>query len=197
MAYRCDCSRKSIAARSPLGADGERRYSGYCRDRDVPEDRPHGLRIRLQPGAEAFHDGFLGPQSQDPSQQCGDLLIRDRAGDWTYQLAVVVDDMRHGVNLIVRGQDLLPSTGRQLRLARLLGRTEAPRFFHHPLIVDAAGVKLSKKTAAGALADERRRGRDPGDVLGEAAFRVGLAPSPAPLGLDAALDLVTIPAHAG
>ncbi len=197
LVYRCDCSRKRIAEHSPLGSGGERRYSGYCRDREVPSDRPHGLRVRMEPGVEAFEDGFLEYQRQDPSEQAGDLLIRDRAGNWTYQFAVAVDDLAHGVDLVIRGEDLLESTGRQLRLAGLLGSTKPARYFHHPLIVDDAGVKLSKKTAAGALADERCRGRTPQEILGEAAFRVGLAETADPLQLDAALDLVRLPAPPG
>lgn len=197
LVYRCDCSRRSIAEHSPLGSGGERRYSGYCRDRGVPANRPHGLRVRMHPGVEIFEDGFMGPQTQDPAEQAGDLLIRDRAGNWTYQFAVVVDDLAHGVDVVIRGEDLLESTGRQLRLARLLGATRPPRHFHHPLILDEAGVKLSKKTAAGALADERRRGRTPEEILGEAAFRVGLAETAEPLGLDAALELVRLPGAPG
>lgn len=193
LVYRCDCSRKRIAEHSPLGSGGERRYSGYCRDRDVPANRPHGLRVRMEPGVEAFEDGFLGPQTQDPAEQAGDLLIRDRAGNWTYQFAVVVDDLAHGVDVVIRGEDLLESTGRQMRLARLLGATRPPRYFHHPLILDEAGVKLSKKTAAGALADERRGGRTAEEILGEAAFRVGLAETGQPLKLVDALELVKLP----
>lgn len=190
LVYRCDCSRKRIAEHSPVGAGGERRYSGHCRDRSVPSDRPHGLRVRMAPGQESFEDGYLGTCRQDPAAQAGDLLVRDRAGNWTYQFCVAVDDLAHGVDLIIRGEDLLPSTGRQLRLARLLGGEARPRYFHHPLILDEAGRKLSKKTSAGALADERARGRSPQDLLGEAAFRVGLADSAAPLELGAAMDLV-------
>lgn len=190
LVYRCDCSRKRIAEHSELGAGGERRYSGHCRDRKVPADRPHGLRVRLEPGVEAFEDGFLGRQRQDPAAQAGDLLIRDRAGNWTYQFCVVVDDLAHEIGLIIRGEDLLESTGRQIRLARLLGGKRIPRYFHHPLIVDSAGVKLSKKTAAGALAEDRNRGRSPEDLLGEAAFRVGLADSPEPMDLNSALERV-------
>ena len=191
LVYRCDCSRKRIAEHSPIGAGGERRYSGYCRDREAPVDQPHGLRVRLDPGLETFEDGFLGPQRQDPAAQVGDLLIRDRAGNWTYQFCVVVDDLAHEIDLTIRGEDLLESTGRQLRLARLLGGDAVPQYFHHPLILDEAGAKLSKKTAAGALADERRRGRSPQEILGEAAFRVGLTDTPEPLELDAAMELVT------
>ena len=81
---------------------------------------------RLDEGDEQFDDGRLGPQVQQPSAQCGDLLARDRHGQWTYQFAVTVDDMQDGVDFVVRGMDLLPSTGRQIALARLLGRSRPP-----------------------------------------------------------------------
>src|SRR5690606_27347488 len=85
LVYRCDCSRKRIAEHSRVGEDGELRYSGFCRNRQVPAGAPHGLRVRLEPGVENFTDGFVGRQEQDPSEQIGDLLIRDRNGNWTYQ----------------------------------------------------------------------------------------------------------------
>ena len=84
---------------------------------------------------ERFVDLRHGPQEQQPSEQCGDLLVRDREGNWTYQFAATVDDYVQGVTQVIRGDDLLESTGRQLQLARLLGRREPPQFFHHPLIM--------------------------------------------------------------
>lgn len=81
----------------------------------------------MDPGVERFEDERLGPQTQDPSAQDGDLLVRDRDGNWTYQFAVTVDDWRQDIDLVIGGVDLLPSTGRQLRLARLLGRERLPR----------------------------------------------------------------------
>ena len=81
-----------------------------------------GLRVRFEPSVERFVDLRHGPQEQRPSEQCGDLLIRDRDGNWTYQFAATVDDYVQGVTHVIRGDDLLASTGRQMQLARLLGR---------------------------------------------------------------------------
>jgi glutamyl-tRNA synthetase/glutamyl-Q tRNA(Asp) synthetase len=82
--------------------------------------------VRIDPGVERFTDLQLGPIEQSPADQCGDLPIKDRDGHWTYQFAVSVDDMEQGVTLVIRGEDLLSSTGRQIALSRMLGRA-APR----------------------------------------------------------------------
>jgi glutamyl-tRNA synthetase/glutamyl-Q tRNA(Asp) synthetase len=193
LVYRCDCSRRRVAEHSNLGSGGEWVYSGHCRDREVPADRAHGLRLRLEPGEERFNDLRLGAQAQEPAKQCGDPLLRDRDGQWTYQFCVVVDDFRHGVDLVIRGEDLLESTGRQIRLARLLGREEPPRFLHHPLILDEQGHKLSKRTAAGPIRALRTAGRTAEAVLGEAAFRAGLTEKLEPLRLEEALSTVPGP----
>jgi glutamyl-tRNA synthetase/glutamyl-Q tRNA(Asp) synthetase len=174
LVYRCDCSRRRVAEHSRQAPSGEWIYSGFCRERDVPANRPHGLRLRIEPGEERFDDLRLGPQSQDPAEQCGDLLLRDRDGQWTYQLCVVVDDLRHTIDLVIRGEDLLDSTGRQIRLGRLLGRETPPQFLHHPLILDAEGRKLSKRASAGPIRDLRATGWSAEEVLREAALRVGL-----------------------
>ena len=100
-------------------------------------------------------DLLAGPLADEPASG-GDLLVRDRVGNWTYAFCVVVDDMRHGVDLVIRGRDLLHSTPVQLRLARLLGRETPPRFLHHPLIRRVSGQKLSKAdgdTAVRSLLD--------------------------------------------
>lgn len=166
--FPCTCSRKQIAQDSPVpNPDGERKYSGRCRDRRIPAPsssaaqpapKAHGLRLQLSPGLETFEDAVQGPQSQDPHEQVGDLLLRDREGNWTYQFAVTVDDIEQGVNLIIRGEDLLPSTGRQLRLARLLGRQSQPQFHHHPVLRDPSGQKLSKRDHSTTLRELRSSG---------------------------------------
>ncbi len=120
----------------------------------------------------------LGAQTQEPAAQCGDLLIRDRTGQWTYQFAVTVDDAEQGIDLVIRGADLLESTGRQLRLARLLGRTSAPRYLHHPLILAPTGAKLSKAKRDTGLRELRAAGVTPEEVLGTAAAATGLLPNP-------------------
>lgn len=182
LAYPCACSRADIARAiderdvshgSPDGA--ELRYPGTCRDRRVDPEATPARRVRMHPGTiERFDDLRLGPQAQDPEQQCGDLLARDRSGNWTYQFAVVVDDLEQGVDVVVRGEDLLESTGRQLRLARLLGRHTPPRFLHHPLLRGRDGRKLSKSAHDTGLRELRAEGRSRDEVLGLAAHLSGL-----------------------
>jgi len=154
LVYACACSR----------ADFDGRYPGTCADRGLAERPGLGLRIRLEPGVERFDDLRLGPQAQQPSAQCGDLLARDREGNWTYQFAAVVDDRAQGVNLVVRGEDLLDSTGRQIQLARLLGRAEPPRFLHHALLMKSPGQKLSKSDGDSGVRELRARGVTPDGV---------------------------------
>jgi glutamyl-tRNA synthetase/glutamyl-Q tRNA(Asp) synthetase len=109
--------------------------------------------------------------------QCGDLLLRDRHGFWTYQFAVVVDDMRHGVDLVIRGRDLLESTGRQLQVARVLGRTTPPVYLHHGLVRRPDGAKLSKANRDAGVRALREAGYRPADVIGLAAHACGLTSS--------------------
>lgn len=162
LVYACDCSRKRV---------GGQPYDGRCRERGLGREPGHGLRVRL--------DG-------EPS---GDLLVRDRDGHWTYQFAVTVDDTRQGITLVVRGQDLEDSTGRQVALARLLGRTAPPEFVHHPLIVDSTGRKLSKSAQDTGIRDLRAAGLAPETVVGRAAAAAGLIDSP---GAVSAADVATL-----
>jgi glutamyl-tRNA synthetase/glutamyl-Q tRNA(Asp) synthetase len=163
LVYACDCSRKEIESAAEPGA-AELRYSGRCRARGLPLDDGVGWRVRMDPGVETFVDGILGPQAQDPAAQCGDVLVRDRRGNWTYQLAAAVDDYRQGIDLVIRGEDLLPSTGRQIRLARLLGRERPATFHHHPLLMKSATQKLSKSDGDTGIRDLRARGWTPEQV---------------------------------
>lgn len=166
--YACRCSRKDI---------GGERYDGRCRNAGEPDQAnpaDTGMRVVLEPGSERTNDLLLGPLEQNPSEQCGDLLLRDRDGNWTYQFAVVVDDLQQGISLVVRGADLVSSTGRQLRLARMLGQTAPPRYLHHPLIVGATGEKLSKAARDTGIRELRAAGLAPGEVIGRAAAAVGL-----------------------
>jgi glutamyl-Q tRNA(Asp) synthetase len=168
--YVCDCSRSRI---------GGERYPGFCRDRKLAEAPGTGLRIQFDAGDESFDDLLLGRLTQSPADQCGDLLLRDRDGQWTYQFAVTVDDLLQGVSLVVRGADLVESTGRQIRLARMLsgsgvGAAKAVTYLHHPLILGDDGNKLSKSTGAAGVRSMRQRGLSPEEVMGQAAAAVGL-----------------------
>jgi glutamyl-Q tRNA(Asp) synthetase len=133
-------------------------YPGTCRDRGLAEGPGLGLRVRLDPTVERFIDLRHGPQEQQPSEQCGDMLVRDREGNWTYQFAATVDDLVQGVTHVIRGDDLLASTGRQIQLARLLGRTEPAIFYHHPLIMKSPTQKLSKSDGDTGIRDLRAKG---------------------------------------
>jgi len=130
------------------------------------------LRVRLEPSVERFVDLRHGRQEQRPSEQCGDLLVRDREGNWTYQFAAAVDDFVQGVTLVVRGDDLLESTGRQIQLARLLGRTEPPQFLHHPLIMKSAEQKLSKSDRDTGIRELRAAGWTPAQLIEKALSMV-------------------------
>lgn len=157
LVYGCACSRQEVVAAGG-GGEGELRYPGTCRDRGLGLAPDLGWRVRIEPGLETFTDGLCGPQSQDPDRQCGDLLVRDRLGNWTYQWAATIDDWRQGVTDVIRGMDLLASTGRQIRLARLAGRTVPATFHHHPLIMKSADQKLSKSDRDTGVRDLRAAG---------------------------------------
>jgi glutamyl/glutaminyl-tRNA synthetase len=169
LAYPCDCSRRDIATEVADRFGEEMRYPGRCRSRGLAPDSTLARRVRMDEGTESFTDERLGPQTQSPADQCGDFLIRDRLGNWTYQFAVTVDDLDQGVDLVVRGEDLLSSTGRQIRLGRLLGRTNPPVFHHHALITHPDGSKLSKSAGDTAIRELRQSGRTAAEVRALAA----------------------------
>jgi glutamyl-tRNA synthetase/glutamyl-Q tRNA(Asp) synthetase len=171
LVYACECTRRDIESSADAGA-GERRYPGTCAGKTLPERAGLGIRLRLSTDVERFDDLVKGAQVQRPSAQCGDLLLRDREGNWTYQFAVTVDDWLQGITLVVRGEDLLPSTGRQLQLARLVGRTTPPVFLHHPLVMKSPSQKLSKSDGDTGVRDLRARGWCAADVIGH-AVRLG------------------------
>jgi glutamyl-tRNA synthetase/glutamyl-Q tRNA(Asp) synthetase len=180
LVYGCACTRQDVAAASGPPAGGEIRYPGTCRNRQLGLDPGLGWRIRLDPGVEHFVDDLVGPCAEDPSERCGDLLIRDRLGNWTYQWCAAIDDYLQNITHVIRGVDLLSSTARQIRLARLAGRPSPAVFGHHPLIMKSASEKLSKSDGDTGVGDLRRAGWSPSQVI-EAAWRAGTSRSVGPL----------------
>jgi glutamyl-Q tRNA(Asp) synthetase len=177
LVYGCSCTRREIetgaarrGAAAEAGGPSELWYPGRCRDRGLPLEEGVGWRVRMDPGVEHFLDARLGQQEQDPAAQCGDVLIRDRLGNWTYQFAASVDDFQQGIDLVIRGIDLLPSTGRQIRLARLLGRDRPAQFTHHPLIMKSPDQKLSKSDGDTGIRELRARGWTPKQVKAAATL---------------------------
>ncbi|HEX2603848.1 MAG TPA: tRNA glutamyl-Q(34) synthetase GluQRS [Oxalicibacterium sp.] len=154
--YACGCTRKEIAdSRIGIAADGAAIYPGTCRGGLAAGKTPRALRLRV-PDAGApnetitFTDRWLGSITQHLSSEVGDFVLKRADGYWAYQLAVVVDDAEQGITHIVRGTDLLDSTGRQIYLQRLLGYP-TPFYMHVPVVVNETGEKLSKQTGAQAL----------------------------------------------
>ena len=170
--YGCTCTRATFSA---WAAEHGRAWSGIgcpggCRERGL--DGPV-LRAALGAGQEAWMDALVGPCSGEVAEASGDLAVRDRHGHHTYGLCVVVDDLRQGVGVVVRGRDLLHATPAQLRLARLLGRATPAAFAHHRLIRRPDGSKLSKSAADTGVAELRAAGHRPQEVIEMALAALG------------------------
>lgn len=139
-AFPCWCTRGDIAA------SGHRHLDGRCTHAPEP-DRVPTWRIRVPDVAVAFDDVLQGPRRQNVRAEVGDFVVRRADGEWSYQLASVVDDAFLGITEVVRGVDLLDSTPRQILLQRMLG-LPTPSYLHLPLAVNAAGEKLAKSSGA-------------------------------------------------
>ena len=174
--YGCTCSRATFDAwererGQPWAGPG---CPGGCRELDL--DGPT-LRVALGAGSERWMDLLVGPCADDVAP-AGDPPIRDRDANWTYLLCVVVDDLRQGVDLVVRGRDLLSSTPAQIRLARLLGREMPPAFAHHRLVRDPEGRKLSKSSGDTGVRELRAAGQSADQVIASAAAAIGYEGDP-------------------
>jgi glutamyl-tRNA synthetase len=180
--YSCFCSRTEVAraATAPHGpADDGPVYPRTCAGLSLAEasartqDRPQALRFRVTRGSECFLDAVHGPVSQDVEAVVGDFVVRRNDGVASYQLAVVVDDADLQVTHVLRGEDLLASTPRQLQLARALGLS-VPRYAHVPLLLGPDGKRLAKRNGPPSLSELRQRGVPPERLLGLLAGWAGL-----------------------
>lgn len=157
LVYPCHCSRKDWQAGARRGADGFV-YNGRCRhpgQRPALQGKQPAWRIRVPDRIIGFSDGIVGSYAQNLAGDIGDFVLLRADGYWAYQLAVVADDAEQGVTHIVRGQDLLVSTPRQIYLQQCLD-VPTPQYAHLPLLTNAQGQKWSKQTLAPALDLNRR-----------------------------------------
>lgn len=180
--YACACSRAQIKLSGPV-------YPGTCRVRGLEFGQPdHAVRFRLPAGPVRVRDAAGGAFTLHPARDLGDCVVIRRDGEPAYQLASVVDDAEHGVNFVVRGLDLMPSTGAQAALAAALGLAAfgQARFWHHALVLGENGEKLSKSAGAESLAALRERFPDPAPVLRWFARALGIPP----LGVHTIRDLL-------
>lgn len=145
--YPCSCSRKSLQNKATFGAAGMI-YPGLCRAQlHHPESPLRTYRLLTDDQPISFIDRVKGLQRQCIASEVGDFALKRSDGIFTYQLAVVVDDAYQGITDIVRGEDLLDNTARQLYLQKLLGYA-SPRYLHFPTATDESGKKLSKQNHA-------------------------------------------------
>jgi glutamyl-tRNA synthetase len=184
LVYPCFCSRREIreaaqAPNRPLSGHG---YPGTCsrldsagRARRARSGRPPALRLRAGGAEVAFVDEVAGPQVYTVD----DFVVQRNDGIPAYHLVTVVDDAEAGVELVVRADDLLDSTSRQLLLADLLALPR-PGHAHVPLVLAPSGERLAKRHGAVTLADRADSGLDPTDVVGSLAWSLGLWPPDTP-----------------
>jgi glutamyl-Q tRNA(Asp) synthetase len=164
-AFACGCSRKNLE---------EGRYPGTCRAGVARGRNARTWRFLVEDAEIAFEDRRCGWHRENLYKTCGDFVLLRADGCFAYQLAVVVDDAWQGVTDVVRGEDLLDSTPRQLALYQALG-WDPPRYLHLPVAKDAHGVKLSKQTGAPAV-DPRGDAATLAEALRFLGFRIETAP---------------------
>ena len=167
-AYPCICSRKEVeqAASAPHAEDGAAVYPGTCRGRFTSIEsarqaagREPAIRFRVPDEIITWTDAFRGPQQSDPMQDLGDFVIAKADGMAAYQLAVVVDDAAMGITQVVRGDDLIDSTPRQILLFRALGlASQIPTYRHLPLVIGEDGRRLAKRHGDTRLSHYRALG---------------------------------------
>lgn len=169
--FACTCSRKEIEtiASAPHGEDGPI-YPGTCRGGPTHPERPAALRFRFE-HAQSFSDAVHGEVAEGLG--AGDFVVRRADGVFSYQLAVVVDDLAMQITEVVRGDDLLASTPRQLALISALGGV-APRYAHVPLVLGPDGQRLAKRHGAVTVAEQRAAGVIPEALVGRLAHTLGL-----------------------
>ena len=205
LAYPCAATRREIEAAASAPNEGDEaapggglhdlRYPGLYRPGGptappaIAEDTPHGWRFRLPDAPEPvrFDDAFAGPQTINVDATVGDFVIWTKSGLPAYQLAVVVDDAGStalpgwpNVTDVIRGNDLLDSTGRQALLHDALGLAR-PRWWHVPLVRGPDGRRLAKRHGDTRLAALREAGVSAERVVGWLAWTCGLLDEPAPL----------------
>ncbi len=201
LVYPCDLTRAQIeaAASAPHAGDAEQRFPPELRPDARPsafDDEHTNWRLLVEPGAVEFEDALAGAQSIDPSRSVGDFVVWTKRGQPSYQLAVAVDDARQGVTDVVRGDDLLDSAARQLRLYDSLGLSPRPAYTHLPLVRGADGRRLAKRHGDTRLTTYRDRGVRPERLIALLARWSGVAGEPESMDAReflAAFDLSTMP----
>lgn len=189
--YECWCSRKEVreAASAPHDDLPEGSYPGTCRTltrAQVAERRRSGRSPALRVCAAGAEIAFADRVHGEVTTVLDDFVVRRNDGAYGYNLAVIVDDAEQGIGEVVRADDLLDTTARQIWIARQLG-LEPPSFAHVPLMLGDDGERLAKRHGAVTLGERLELGQSAAAVRGELAASVGLCPAGAQ---PAAADLI-------
>lgn len=180
LTYLCDCSRAEISRVASAPHPGEEiRYPGTCRDapRDRDMKRSPAIRLRVPEDSLVIFDDLVGGRiEQHVGASVGDFVLRRGDGVYAYQLVVAVDDAEMEISHVVRADDLLASTARQILLMQLLGtaRERIPVYAHVPMVVAADGERLAKRAGSATVRGLRERGVTPDELAGELAHGLGL-----------------------
>ncbi len=200
-AYPCICSRKDIelAGGAPHLDDGQVAYRGTCRDRfadAAAAEKQTGSvpawRVAVDSGEIEIDDCFAGRASYNLANLCGDFVIYKKSESAAYQLAVVIDDAEAGVDVIVRGDDLLDSAARQKHLRKLLGIKTEPQYYHLPLVLGPDGHRLAKRHGNTRLSYYRDNGASAERILGLIGYWSGMLETPRPAEMDELVELFDI-----
>ena len=181
--YQCTCTRSDIesAASAPHVEHEGPIYPGTCASRSAEDakqlrDQPFAWRFRTTDQALRFNDRVAGPQETNIRRTLGDFVVSKLDGSPAYQLAVVCDDHAMGVTEVLRGDDLLPSTFRQIELYNAFGWS-TPTFAHVPLVIGPDGRRLAKRHGDTRLATLRQQGMSAQELIGLLAWSSGLRPT--------------------
>ncbi len=186
--FACHLSRKDLqrdlrgVSSAPHGSSAvygaaQRKLNAQVKTQKQREGKAPSLRFFAEPQTLTLYDEVLGDVSLNPAEDVGDFVVQRADGAWAYQLAVVVDDIAMNITQVLRGDDLLPSTGAQLLLYRALGAAP-PTFAHVPLLLDKDGTRLAKRKGSLTLTALRAAGVKPERVVGLLAYSLGLTEKP-------------------
>ena len=166
LAYRCNCTKKRLESLrdGQMQRKEKPRYDGHCRDRRVSPDEPHVVRFRNPLHGVVVVDDIIRGKVAYQNEELDDLVLRRTDGAPTYNFSVVVDDSDMGITHVIRGDDHLNNTPRQINIFRAIGK-EAPRFAHVPMIMGDDGTRLSKRHGAVSVMEYRRQGVLPDALL--------------------------------
>jgi len=166
LAYRCNCSKERLESlrEGQMQRKEKPRYDGHCREQPARPDEPHVVRFRNPLHGAVVVDDLIRGRVLYQNDELDDLILRRTDGTPTYNLSVVVDDADMGVTNVIRGDDHLNNTPRQINILRALGK-EPPRYAHVPMILGDDGSRLSKRHGAVSVMEYRRQGVLPEALL--------------------------------